>query len=101
VIFYVGSSGSTGEIFARKIAVPQSSSFQLTDIGFLPSGELTLRLSGGSPGTAYDIRRTPALAAPVADADWTIVGTVQAGETWTDPNPPLTGAFYIAGEKTP
>jgi hypothetical protein len=101
VVFYVGGNGSTGEILARKIAVSQSSSFQLTNIGFLPSGELTLRLSGGLPGTAYDIRRAPALAAPVANTAWTIVGTVQAGETWTDPNPPLTGAFYSAGEKTP
>jgi hypothetical protein len=46
VDFYVGGSGSTGEIFARKIAVSQSGSFQLTYIGFLPSGELTLHLTG-------------------------------------------------------
>jgi hypothetical protein len=101
VVFYLGGSGSTGEIHGRKIVVSQSSSFQLTDIGFLPSGELTLRLNGGSLGTAYDIRRAPALAAPVANTAWTIVGTVQAGETWTDPNPPITGAFYSAGETTP
>jgi len=88
-------------ISSRKIDVPQSSFFQLTDIGFLPSGELTLRLTGGSPGTAYDIRRAPALAAPAANTAWAIVGTAQAGETWTDPNPPLTGAFYIANEQAP
>lgn len=101
VLFYAGSVVSAGEIFARKITVSQSSSLLLTDIGFLPSGELTLHLTGGSPGTAYDIKRAHALAAPVANTDWTIVGTAQAGETWTDTNRPLTGAFYFADEQAP
>jgi hypothetical protein len=85
----------------RTIDVPQSTSFHLTNIVFLPNNQVSLTLSGGVPGSAYDILRATALGAPLTNASWTIVGTVQPGESWIDTSPPLPMAVYAAGKQTP
>ena len=85
-------------LFARAITVPAP--LQLTS--FVSSGnhELSFTLSGGVPGRAYDVLRSARLA-PFTDGAWTVVGTVQPGETWTDTEPPLPHAFYGARDPSP
>jgi hypothetical protein len=106
-IIGVGSSGpiviyDTGfGLAVRSIDVPEPTTFELTEIGILPTGQLSFTLSGGIPDTEYDIFRSTVIGVPLTDPAWTLVGTVQPGETWTDSDPPIPTAFYVARERTP
>jgi hypothetical protein len=85
-------------LLAKSISV--SASFGLTNIVFTANNQVSVTLSGGVPGRTYDVLRSASLV-PFPDNAWTIVGTVQAGQIWTDTNPPSPGAFYGARERSP
>jgi hypothetical protein len=97
----VYARSSNRGLSVRTIDVPQSTSFHLTNIVFLPNNQVSLALSGGVSGAAYDIFRATTLGAPPTNPSWTIVGTVRPGESWIDTNSPLPMAVYVAGKQTP
>ena len=88
------------ELYARMIEVSLPSFLQLT--GFEVSAQaVTMQLSGGEPGTVYEVLRTTALANPPSQSAWTVVGTIEPGGSWVDTNPHSTGAFYVVSEPAP
>ena len=96
VIVYPRSSG----LYARIIEVSQPSFLQLTGLE-VSAQAVTMQLSGGEPGIVYEVLRTTALANPPSQIAWTLVGTIELGASWTDNNPPSTGAFYVVSEPAP
>jgi hypothetical protein len=90
IVIYDKGSG----VSVRTIDVPEPDSFRLTDAAFLPSGDFSFTLTGGVVGAAYDIFR-----ATSPGGSWSPVGTVQAGASWTDAEPPSPTAFYYAAER--
>lgn len=85
-------------LLARAIIV--SSPVRLTNIVALANNQVTFTLSGGVSGRSYEVLRSPRLV-PFADSAWTVVGTVQPGQVWTDTEPPLPHAFYGARDPSP
>ena len=103
-IIGAGTSGPTvvfkrgTGLFARSIMV--SAPCQLTNIVAVANNQASLTLSGGVPGRPYDVLRSSRLV-PFSDNAWTMVGTVQAGQVWTDTNPLFSNAFYGARDPSP
>jgi hypothetical protein len=87
-------------VSARIIEVPEPEVFGIAHAAFLSSSEFGLTLQGGTPGIAYDVLRATTLGAPLSDAAWTVVGSIETGETWVDTAPPDAAAFYVVGEAT-
>jgi hypothetical protein len=85
-------------LFARSISV--SAPVRLTNVVALANHQISFTLSGGMPGRLYDVVRSASLAPFTANA-WTIVGTAQAGQAWTDTTPPFPNAFYGVRERSP
>jgi hypothetical protein len=96
VVIYSRSFG----LYARVIEVSQPSFLQLTGIEFSAQA-VTMQLSGGEPGSVYEVLRTTALADPPSQSAWTLVGTIEPGASWVDSSPPSTGAFYVVSEPAP
>jgi hypothetical protein len=96
VVIYSRSSG----LFARIIEVADPSYLQLTGFEFSAQA-VTMTLNGGVPGSVYEVLRTTALANPLSQSAWTLVGTIEPGASWADNNPPSTGAFYVVSEPAP
>jgi hypothetical protein len=103
-IIGVGTSGPTvvfkrsAGLFARSVAVPAS--VRIASIEPLPNNQFRLALSGGVAGRSYEILRSGSLV-PLTNNAWTLVGTLQIGQTWTDGSAPLTSAFYVARDPAP
>ena len=97
LVVYTRSFG----LSARVIALPLPIAFLRESLAYLPNGEFRLTLTGGVPGTAYDILRAPSLGSPAGGTDWVLVGSVLPGETWIDAAPPQPMAVYRAAEPDP
>jgi hypothetical protein len=97
LIIYTRSLG----LSAKVITVPQPLAFLRDNLAYLPNGEFSLTLTGGIPGTTYEILRAPSLGSPVGGSGWELVGAIRPGETWIDPAPPQPMAVYVATEAAP
>ena len=81
------------------IANPLPISF--ADVALLPNNQIGLTLGGGRPGIDYNVLRSTDLKAALADGSWSLVGSMETGETWVDTAPSLPTAFYGASEPEP
>jgi hypothetical protein len=85
-------------LIARSIMV--STPFRLTNMVSSANNPVSLTLSGGVSGRSYEILRSISLG-PLSSNAWTVVGTIQAGQTWTDTNPLFPNGFYAARDPSP
>jgi hypothetical protein len=87
----------SGGLLARVIEVVEPVSFEITSIVILPDQRVSLTVAAGLSGSTYDVLRAAGVGAS-GSTSWEVVGMIRANESWTDTNPPLPVAFYVARE---